>query len=123
MADTTFRMNQEYRNTSEYKEWVKEIRRDAPHMPIGVIEYAIILHKTSPQAYKADKEAKKIMSEPIKQPKNTGEIIISDAITIGDMTDDILKQREAYFKEYNISETAEFIPTTLTAIEEVEASA
>jgi hypothetical protein len=117
-----FKMNQEYRGSDEYKEWVRLIQRDAPHLPIGMIEYAIIAHKTQPDAYKKDKQAKKLMSEPIKQPKNAGEIVVNDAIAIGDATDDILKQREAFFKEHNITEEAEFIPKSLPAIEEVEAS-
>jgi hypothetical protein len=120
MAET-FKMDMAYRNSQEYKEWVKEIKKEAPYLPIGLIEYAIIAHKTNPNYYKQDKNHKKILAEPIKPPKNAGEVVIKDAIHIGDLTEDIIKQREEFFEKHYISEQAEFIPKSTQAIEEVEA--
>lgn len=116
-----FSMTDDYRKSDEYKELLKEIQREAPHLPLYLCEMAIVFHKNNPNYYKTDKHHKKVLSEPIKPPKNSGEVVIADAIKVSDLTDDIVKQRQEFFEKHNISEQAEFIPKSLPPIEEVEA--
>ena len=106
-----FKMNQEYRQSEEYKTLIKNIKTDCPWLPQSLCEYAIISHKTNPQAYKKDKNAKNIMKEPAKQPTNDGEIVVKDAIEIGELTNDIIEQRNEFFQKHMIKEKAEFIPS------------
>ena len=105
-----FKMNQEYRQSDEYKLLLKNIRANCPWLPQSLCEYAIIAQKISPQAYKTDKNAKTIMKEPMKQPTNEGEILVKDAIEIGELNGDIIKQRCEFFQKHMIKEKAEFIP-------------
>lgn len=116
-----FKMDAQYRQTDEYTELLKMIRKEAPHLPLYLCEMAIVFHKNNPNYYKTDRNHKKILSEPIKPPKNAGEVVLEDAIHIGDVTPEILAQRQEFFETHNISEEAEFIPKSLPAIEEVEA--
>jgi hypothetical protein len=120
MADNSFKMDNAYRQTDEYKGFFEAIQKEAPWMPLPLIEGCIIAHKMDPQAYKKDKEAKKIMSKEIRPPQNKGEII-QDNVQIGEVTDDILKQRQEFFEKHGISEEAEFIPKSTATIEEVSA--
>ena len=110
-----FNMDTEYRNSDEYKEWVEMIRKEAPHLPLPVIEKCIICHKMSPDAYKKDKQAKQIMKEPIKMPVNKGEIVVDDAVKVGDLTDDIISQRQAFWDKHTPKEE-----TSDCTIEEIE---
>lgn len=121
MAEQGFKMDNEYRQTDEYKEWVKAIRHDAPHLPLYLVENAICWHKTFPQYYKSDKQANKILKETIKPPKNAGEILLDNCVHVGELTDDILEKRREFYEKHGLSEQAEFIPKTQTTIEEVEA--
>lgn len=111
----TFKMDNAYRQTDEYKAFMEIIKKDAPWMPDGLAEYCIIAHKSDPQAYKKAKNAKKILSEPIKQPVHKGEVVIHDAIQVGELTPEIEKQREEFWEKYAPKEES------LATIQEVEA--
>jgi hypothetical protein len=121
MADNSFNMDNAYRQTDEYKGFIEAIKKDAPWMPLPLMEGCIIAHKTDPQAYKKDKEAKKVMSKDIRPPQNKGEVVQKGKIQIGEVTDDILKQRQEFFEKHGISEEAEYIPKGTATIEEVVA--
>lgn len=108
-----FKMDSTYRGSEEYKTFVEAIRKENPYMPLPLIETAIIAHKQDPQAYKKDKDYKKVMATEIKPPENKGEVVIKDAIKIGDLTEDIIKQREEWVKKYQ--------PEPSATVEEVEA--
>jgi hypothetical protein len=111
MAET-FQMNEDYRKSDEYKTWVKEIQREAPHLPIPLIETAIIAHKTMPNFYKSDKNHKKVLSSTPQPPQNKGEIVV-DSVHISDLTQDIIKQRQEFDEKY--------LNQNQTTIEEVQA--
>lgn len=108
-----FKMDNAYRQTDEYKELVAMVQKDAPWMPLGLIEYAIIAHKTNPQYYKTDKNSKKILSTPLKQPIQMPGVVVHDAVKVGELTPEIEKQREEFWKKHT--------PQDLPTIEEVEA--
>jgi hypothetical protein len=110
-----FKMDTEYRNSDEYKTWVECIKKDAPHLPLPIIEKCIIAHKMAPDAYKKDRDAKRIMKEPIKMPENKGEIVVDDAVKVTELTDDIIKQREDFWEKHTPKEASSI------TIEEVEA--
>lgn len=95
-----FKMNDEYRKSDEYAELMKHIKSDAPWMPQYVAEMCIIMHKTNPQAYKQDKRAKDVFKQPLKPPKNAGEVLVDGKIGITDLTEDIIKQREEFEEKY-----------------------
>jgi hypothetical protein len=97
----TFNFDEEYRQSQEYKEWVAGIRRDYPSMPLYLIEQAIMAHKSDPQAYKKQKDAKEVFTKAPKQKVNQETKVVEGAITIED----------APIEE----------PTPSTTIEEVEA--
>jgi len=118
MADV-FSMTDAYRKTQEYKEFLQEIKKDCPHMPLYLCEKAIMYHKNFPNYYKTDKQSKSVLNGPMPQPKYAKEVVVKDAFTITDMNDHILKQREDFYAEHNISEHAEFIPK-VPSIEEVQ---
>lgn len=109
-----FKMDQAYRDTDEYKGFVEAIKKEAPHLPLALIETAIIAHKTMPNFYKTDKQHKQVLSSPFKPPKNKGEIVVN-AISVSDLTEDIVKQREEFWAKHmpKIEDT--------TTIEEIEA--
>lgn len=109
----TFQFDTAFRQTEEYKQLMEFIKKDVPWMPQALAEACIIAHKCTPQAYKADKNHKKVLAEPIKPPKNVGEIVINDAVKIGGLTDDIIKQRNAFWEKH-------IQQNEMTTIEEVE---
>lgn len=109
-----FKMDKVYRESDEYKLWVDLIKKDAPHLPLPIIENCIIAHKLQPDAYKKDKQANTIMKEPFKMPENKGEVVVTDAVKITDLTDDIVKQREAFWEKHSPKEDSG------VTIEEVE---
>lgn len=92
-------MNEAYRQTDEYKQLLKEIQAEAPHLPLYLCEMAITFHKQFPQYYKGDKQYKKVLAEPIKPPRNAGEIILN-SVEVGELTPEIEKQREEFFLKY-----------------------
>jgi len=96
----TFKMDNEYRQSDEYKQFMEAIKKENPFIPQALAEYCIIAHKTQPDAYKKDKQAKEIMKQPIKPPKNAGEIVLSDAIQVGNMTPEIEKQRDEFWAKH-----------------------
>lgn len=120
MAET-FSMTQAFRQTDEYKQLLKEIQKDCPHLPLYLCEMAITMHKNNPNFYKSDKHHKKVLNEPIKQPSNKGEKVVKDSIKVHDLTDDILEQRRAFYEKHGISEQSEFIPKCISTVEEIEA--
>jgi hypothetical protein len=105
----SFSMTREYRESSEYKQLMIEIKKECPWINQAVAEYAIIAHKTNPQAYKLDKNAKEIFKKTLEPPKNLGEIAVDNHIKIIDLNDDIIKQRQEFFEKHGISEEAELI--------------
>lgn len=109
-----FKMDNAYRDSEEYKEFINYIKKDAPWLPQALAEYCIIAHKQDAQAYKKDKQSKKVLSTPLKPPKNAGEVCVGDAIKVGELTNDIIKQREEFEAKYMPKEE-------LTTIQEVEA--
>lgn len=117
MAEQPFSMTHAFRQTDEYKELLKVIQKDCPHLPLYLCEVAISLHKNNPNFYKQDKQHKKVLSEPFTAPKNKGEKIIKDAIQVQDFNDDILKQREDFYAKHGITEQSEFIPTVIQEVE------
>jgi hypothetical protein len=80
----TFKFDEDYRATDEYKAWVAGIKADYPTMPLYLIEQAIIAHKTDPQAYKKDKKSKEVFMKAPKQRMNDKQEVINGAITIED---------------------------------------
>lgn len=80
----TFKFDEDYRASDEYKGWVAAIKADYPNMPLYLIEQAIIAHKTDPQAYKKDKDAKKVFATAPKARVNEHPEIVKGAITIED---------------------------------------
>lgn len=77
-----FKFDEEYRQSQEYKEWVSEIKRDYPTLPLYLIETAIIQHKTNPQFYKTAKDAKEVFSKAYIPKKNNQEIVVEGAVTV-----------------------------------------
>lgn len=108
-----FKFDNEYRQTDEYKEFMEAIKKEAPWMPQGLAEACIIAHKTDPQAYKKDKNHKKVFSKPVEPPKYKGEVTL-DNVQVGELTPEIEKQREEFWKKHTPKEE-------MTTIEEVEA--
>lgn len=79
-----FEFNEAYRATDEYKQWVAAIKADYPNLPLYLVEQAILAHKTDPQAYKKDKNAKQIFANAPKSRVNEKPQIVEGAITIED---------------------------------------
>lgn len=102
-------MNKEYRSSEEYKEFMTEIKKECPWINQALAEYAIIAHKTDPQAYKKDKNAKDVFKMQLEPPKNAGEIAVDDHVKVIDLNDDIINQRREFFEKHGISEEAELI--------------
>ena len=109
-----FKMDTSYRQTEEYKLFMASIKKDVPWIPQALAEACIIAHKTDPTAYKKDKHAKSVFQKPIEPPKNKGEIVVDKAVQVGDVTDDIVKQRDEFWEKHTPKEET-------TTIEEVEA--
>lgn len=88
-----FEFNEAYRASDEYKMWVASIQKDYPDMSLYLIEQAIIAHKTDPQAYKKDKNAKKVFSDVPKPYINPKTEVVKGAITVEDapLEDDVSK--------------------------------
>lgn len=80
----TFSFNEEYRATDEYKGWVAAIRADYPNLPLYLVEQAILAHKTDPQAYKKDKQARQVFANAPKARVNEKPQIVEGAIAIED---------------------------------------
>jgi hypothetical protein len=79
-----FKFDEDYRASDEYKAWVNAIKADYPNLPLYLVEQAIIAHKTDPQAYKKDKDAKKVFATAPKARVNEHPEIVNGAITIED---------------------------------------
>jgi hypothetical protein len=79
---SAFKMDLEYRQTDEYKEWVRAIKHDYPSMPLYLIEQSIIFHKTNPQHYKTARDAKDVFKNAPVQKVNQEQKIIEDAIKV-----------------------------------------
>lgn len=80
----TFKFDEDYRASDEYKEWVAQIRHDYPSMPLYLIEAAILSHKTNPQAYKSAKDAKEVFSKAPKAKVNEKPATVEGAIKVED---------------------------------------
>ena len=89
MSDNNFKgITNEYRQTDEYKNYVKLIQADFPSLPIYLIELGISMHKNDPQFYKTatKEERKRLAKAAIKIEeqceKAKSEYVIHDAIKI-----------------------------------------
>lgn len=80
----TFKFDEDYRASDEYKAWVAGIKADFPTMPLYLIEQAILAHKTDPQAYKKDKNAREVFKTAPKQKFNQEPQTVQGAVTIED---------------------------------------
>lgn len=110
-----FKMDNNYRSTDEYKLLMKQIREMAPWLPDYLCEVIIIADKTNPDAFKKDKEGKKILKMDLKPPKYKGEVTL-DNVLIGELTPEIEKQREEFWEKHTPKQEQSALPT----IEEVE---
>lgn len=95
----TFKFDSQYRQSQEYKDYMDAIKKDAPWMPQALAEACIIAHLNDQQAYKKDKQHKKVLSSTPQPPQNKGEIVV-DSVHIGELTEDILKQRKEFEEKY-----------------------
>jgi hypothetical protein len=112
MLIMTFKFDSQYRQSQEYKDYIEAIKKDAPWMPLALAEACIIAHLNDPQAYKKDKQYKKVLSSTPQPPQNKGEIVV-DSVHISDLTQDIIKQRQEFDEKY--------LNQNQTTIEEVQA--
>lgn len=80
----TFKFDEEYRQSQEYLEWVAGVRKDYPSMPLYLIEAAIMMHKTDPQSYKKQKDAKEVFTKAPKRRMNDNPQTIEGAVKIED---------------------------------------
>lgn len=88
----TFKFDEDYRASDEYKEWVAQIKKDYPAMPLYLIEAAILSHKTNPQAYKTAKDAKEVFRHAPKSKVNEKPATIEGAIQVEDAAPQIIEE-------------------------------
>lgn len=104
----TFTFNEDYRASDEYKAWVAGIKADFPSMPLYLIEQAILAHKTDPQAYKKDKNAREVFNKAPKVRVNDTQQVLST-----------VKVEDAPIEEPSVTIEVEE-PVSAVVIEEVE---
>lgn len=94
-----FLIDDKYRKTQEYQDYISYIKTENPLMPVYLAEKCIEFSKRNPNFYKEDKNYKEVLKQPTPQPK-IGNEIIQQSIKILDMNSEIEVQRNDWFKEH-----------------------
>jgi hypothetical protein len=71
-------LDEAFRQSTDYKEWMDSIMREHPRMPKYLAECAIMCHLADPQAYKKLKNA----PIPERKPLNPASTVIEGAVSI-----------------------------------------
>jgi hypothetical protein len=108
----TFKFDEDYRASDEYKAWVAGVKADFPTMPLYLIEQAIMAHKTDPQAYKKDKNSREVFKQAPKVRVNDKQQVLN-SITVQDAPIEPIEEASVTIE---VEE-----PSDAVVIEEVEA--
>lgn len=110
MGDPMFIIDEKYRKTTEYNEYMEYIKTENPSMPLYLMEKCIEFSKRNPNFYKEDKNYKNVLKQPCPNPK-IGNEIIQKSVQILDMIPEIEEQRNKWFQDnmYKESDTENII--------------
>ena len=91
-----------YKQSDEYKDWYKGIKKDYPDMPDYLIDMGILRHKMEPKAYqeeyKLNKEEKLLaLHKTVKLPRN---FVFDEAVKIYINEEDLPKAEPIKVVEY-----------------------